>query len=118
MKAILPVELEAKRITVGRMASSTIDGPNGVFELRNKNNPLIVVASNGGGWDHVSVSAIDIPTWKEMCYVKDLFFREDEVVIQYHPAKVDYINNCNTCLHMWRPQNEFIPTPPKIMVGI
>jgi len=119
MKAIVPAELERKRIIAGRGASTATYGMNGAFTLRYKNKSLFVIASDGGEWDHVSVSLKSrTPTWEEMCYVKDLFFREDEVVIQYHPAKADYVNNCNTCLHMWRPQNEFIPTPPRIMVGI
>lgn len=85
------------------------------FEGRN----FAVVASNGGSWDHVSVSLPNrCPNWREMCFVKQLFWNDDEVVIQYHPAKQDYINNCPTCLHMWKPQNEVLPMPDKIMVGI
>ena len=50
--------------------------------------------STGGGWDHVSVCPYNrrTPTWDEMCAVKDMFFRDDEVVVQYHPAKSEYVN--------------------------
>lgn len=52
-----------------------------------------VVWSFGGGWDHVSVSFMNrCPTWAEMCKVKDLFFREDECCVEYHPAKSEYVN--------------------------
>lgn len=76
-----------------------------------------VVWSIGGGWDHVSVSFSNrCPTWEEMCRVKDAFFREDECCVEYHPKKSDYVNNMPYCLHIWRPQNADLPTPPKIFV--
>lgn len=58
------------------------------------------------------------PTWEEMCRLKDMFFRDDEVVVQYHPAKSEYVNNMPNCLHLWRPIEQPMPTPPAIMVGI
>lgn len=36
---------------------------------------------------------------------KDMFFKEDEIVVQYHPAKSEYVNNMPNCLHLWRPTN-------------
>lgn len=80
-----------------------------------------VIWSFGGGWDHVSVAPYKrgyTPTWGEMCRVKDIFFREDETVVQYHPAKTDYVNNVSNCLHLWRPQEVEMPTPPAIFVGL
>ncbi|MBR5818147.1 MAG: hypothetical protein IKY62_05825 [Clostridia bacterium] len=47
-----------------------------------------------------------------------MFFREDETVVQYHPAKSEYVNNVPNCLHLWRPTGAEMPTPPAIMVGI
>lgn len=95
------------------------DGGNGWIHHPLFKRPMLVVFSNGGGWDHVSVSFRNkTPTWDEMCIVKDIFFNEDEVVIQYHPAKEDYINNHPHTLHLWKPQKEKIPTPPTIMAGI
>ena len=77
-----------------------------------------VVWSWGGGWDHVSVSPIkrNVPSWDEMCRVKDMFWNEDEVVVQYHPRKSDYVNICKNCLHLWKPLESDMPTPPKIYV--
>lgn len=80
-----------------------------------------VIWSFGGGWEHVSVSPYKhshTPTWDEMCSLKDMFFKDDEVVVQYHPAKGEYVNNMPNCLHLWRPINEVLPTPPSIMVGV
>ena len=91
----------------------------GWYEIPFEGRTLIVVSSLAMGWDHVSVSLKNrCPNWREMCHIKDLFWNDDEVVIQYHPAKKDYINNCATCLHLWKPQDQVVPTPPTIMVGI
>lgn len=73
-----------------------------------------VIWSNGGGWDHVSVCPYNnkTPEWDDMCLIKDMFFYDEEVVVQYHPAKSEYVNKVPNCLHLWRPQNEALPTPP------
>jgi hypothetical protein len=83
--------------------------------------PLKVLSSplGQGEWDHVSVSLPDrCPTWDEMCFVKNLFFSESDVVIQYHPAKKDYINNHPYCLHLWKCNVQDFPTPPSLLVGL
>ena len=80
-----------------------------------------VIWSFGGGWDHGSGAPYQrsyVPSWEDMCRLKDMFFREDETVVQYHPAKSEYVNTVENCLHLWRPQNETLPTPPSIMVGV
>lgn len=72
-----------------------------------------------GSWEHVSVSVSrkpqDIPTWLEMCFVKDLFWTPEETVVQFHPAKSDYVNVYN-CLHLWKPPYEVV-LPPKIALA-
>lgn len=78
-----------------------------------------VIWSFGGGWDHVSVAPFRsnyTPGWNDMCWIKDLFFKPDEVAVQYHPAKSEYVNIKQNCLHLWRPQTENMPTPPRYMV--
>lgn len=80
-----------------------------------------IIWSFGGGWEHVSVCPYKrsyTPSWAEMCKIKDIFWRDDEVVVQYHPAKSEYVNNMPNCLHLWRPISQVLPTPPAIMVGI
>lgn len=80
-----------------------------------------VIWSNGAGWDHVSVAPYNrrvVPTWDDMCRLKDMFFREDEIAVQYHPPKSEYVNNVPNCLHLWRPTEAEMPTPPAILVGI
>lgn len=95
------------------------EGNNGYFKIPFESYEFTVIASDGGGWEHVSVSMpTRTPSWKQMCFVKNLFWDDEDVVIQYHPAKKDYVNLHEHTLHMWRPVGQEIPTPPKLFVGI
>lgn len=90
----------------------------GLFSIPFRGRSLKVIASNGLGWDHVSVSLTNrCPNWEEMSFVKSLFWDDDECVMQLHPPKSDYINNHRYCLHLWKPQHEVIPMPLNEMVG-
>ncbi len=102
-----------KRVTILALGA---DGGFGVVDLGAAES-AIVIFSWGLGWDHVSVSYKNrCCTWEEMCKVKEIFFRDDEWAVQYHPAKKDYINRHPYTLHLWRPQNHYMPKPPKWMV--
>lgn len=115
MRAQTGKTLESHRITEGPMASRRDDGFNGAFILP---GGLRIICSDGFAWEHVSVSREDrCPTWEEMCFVKDLFWDEHEWVVQYHPPKASHINCHPFCLHLWRPTNSYLPTPPPWMVG-
>ena len=46
---------------------------------------------------------IDIPTWDDMCVLKDIFFDDEEEVYQIHPKKSEYVNMSKNCLHLWKP---------------
>lgn len=93
------------------------DKHNGAFMMKIKGETYTIIASDGGGWDHVSISSKHkVPSWATMCQVKDLFFHEEEIVMQLHPKKSDYVNIDKNCLHLWRPQQVDIPTPPKSFV--
>jgi hypothetical protein len=73
------------------------------FEGRN----LTVMATDWGCWQQVSVSLPNrCPNWREMCFVKDLFWDENEECIQFHPKKSDYVNLHEYTLHMWKPPIE------------
>lgn len=73
------------------------------------------------GWEHLSVSPQPqrgkVPEWDVMCRVKDIFWSEEECCIEYHPRKSQYVNNNETCLHIWRPIVATIPEPPTILLG-
>lgn len=110
---------ESKRIRQGGMGTDESDGNNGCFQAIIRGNLFLIIASDGAGWEHVSVSLPKrCPTWEEMCAIKNLFWGEDDCVIQYHPAKKDYVNNHLYCLHLWRPTNASIPTPSTELVGV
>lgn len=109
---------EKYRIRNGRMATDPSYGNNGAFFVRTNQIVLKVIASDGNGWEHVSVSLSDrCPTWKEMNIIKDLFWEPEDCVIQYHPPQSEYINCHPYCLHLWRPIDKTIPIPPTWMVG-
>lgn len=93
------------------------DGGHGWIHLPHVKKPLAVVFSWGGGWDHVSISHRSrIPSWDEMCMVKEIFFDDEECVVQYHPPRSQYVNNHPNVLHLWKPQDVEMPMPPKIFV--
>ena len=107
---------ENKRL---RVLIEGMDGGKGIISF-----PLwrgTVIWSNGAGWEHVSVSPESkrvIPTWDDMCKVKEIFFNDDEAVIQIHPPKDKYVNNVPNCLHLWRCTYKEMILPPSCLVGI
>jgi len=126
---------ERYRIKVGRQASDASFGNNGAFSLPSPipGHQLFIIASDGSDWDecglsgepweHVSIHCeagrrVRVPTWIEMCAIKDLFWDDEDVVIQFHPRKSEYVNNHEATLHLWRPTASVLPTPPAITVGI
>lgn len=102
--------------------SSSLDGNNGAFMIpgRTPKDQLFVIASDGAGWEHVSVSKrYSCPTWDEMCVIKALFWDDPEdYAIQFHPPRSEYVNNHPYCLHLWRPVDQPVPLPGAHLVGI
>ena len=125
MRQSFSEDVENGRLTTG--AQATIHGQRfGAFCIRDPETRTllnIIVSSGedwagcglpGAPWEHVSVSTmLRCPLWSEMCWVKKLFFDDDECVIEYHPAKSAYVNTHGNCLHLWRPSLTPIPMPPK-----
>lgn len=110
---------EKYRIKSGRFGSTKEYGNNGAFAIKKGRLKMQVIASDGGGWDHVSVTIVNrqrTPTWQEMCFIKDLFFDKDECAVQFHPSESQYVNNHKYCLHLWKPQFGPLQIPLKIMV--
>ena len=98
------------------------DGIGGVIYDKNTRVKLNFILSWGAGWEHCSVSITDrykrTPSWEQMCFIKNSFWNEDECCVEYHPAKKDYVNNHEYCLHIWKPIEQELPMPPSIMVGL
>jgi hypothetical protein len=89
----------------------------GAFTIPYNARYFRVVASTGEGWDHISVSTSGrTPTWKEMDYIKRLFFKDDEWAYQLHAPPSKHINNHPHCLHIWRSHISPVPTPPENFV--
>lgn len=106
---------EIYRVLNGVLGTRPGDGNKGFFLLP---GGLRVIATDGLGWEHASVSLrTRCPTWAEMCRVKGLFWEPEDVVMQLHPRQSEYVNCHPNCLHLWRPIGVDIPTPPPWMVG-
>lgn len=95
------------------------EGNNGCFLMKLNGTKVKIMSGEGLGWEHVSVSRVDkkMPNWNLMCAVKELFWDDEDCVVQYHPPKSEYVSYHPTCLHLWRPINEKMPAPPSYMVG-
>lgn len=96
-------------------------GFNGYFEFEVNCIPVRCVASDGMGWQHVSVSlkaSSFTASWDMMCKIKDLFWEPEDAVIQIHPPKSEYVNFHKGCLHLWRcTDGREQPLPHWILVG-
>lgn len=114
------------RVRTGMLGSTDAIGNNGAFMLPNRIGrvgmrqfPLKVIASDGEGWEHVSVSLpTRTPTWAEMDYCKGMFWDDSDCVMQLHPPRSDWVNNHSYCLHLWRPIGIEVLRPPSWMVGV
>lgn len=111
-------------LTHPRLGSTAADGNNGAFELESCEPGwhLFIIASDGGGWEHVSIHSrrrdqMRVPTWREMTFVKGLFWDAEDVAVQYHPRRSEYVNQHPAVLHLWRPVDVDLPTPPPEFVG-
>lgn len=108
------------RLKSGPYGSTESDGFNGFFCLLVNGLKIKVLSGIGCGWHHVSVSIHDSdqpPSWSVMCQVKDLFYEPEDWVVQYHPAKSEYVNFHLGVLHLWKCLDREMPTPPSILVG-
>jgi hypothetical protein len=105
------------------LASNSTYGNNGAFAIPlDKDITAFVIASDGMGWEHVSVhiearGKNKVPTWDQMCRIKGIFWSDEDCVIQYHPPRSQYINCHEHTLHLWRPRGVILPIPPSIMIG-
>jgi hypothetical protein len=97
-----------------RIAHGGTDNPSheGCFRVHHRGRWFKVIASTGGGWDHVSVSCEPgrgLPGWYDLEYIKRLFFKGDETAMQLHVPASEHVSMLEV-LHLWR--------PPSIFVGV
>lgn len=106
------------------LSSNDDFGNMGAFEIPLSNRTTaFVIAADELGWEHVSAHVVSdkkrrTPSWAEMCKIKDMFWDDEDCVIQYHPPKSEYVNNHKYVLHLWKPKGIEIPMPDSILVGI
>lgn len=121
MRKTLPDKLEAGRLTSGPLASHAGMGVFGSFVIQGPCGAQLRIVSSGSwlergdldNWEHVSISTPKrCPNWIEMCFVKDLFWHEEETAIQFHPPRSEYVNNHPYCLHLWWPVDGHVRLPP------
>jgi len=90
------------------------DAYNGILILTGQTKKFIFCMSvdecQNGKREHVSVSLKNsnktLPTWKDMCRIKDIFWNGDEEVHQIHPKAEQYVHgvgDTENVLHLWRP---------------
>lgn len=98
-------------------------GNNGLFHIPFEEGIIAhVLASDGRGWEHVSVHIVEngkqeTPTWDEMCAIKDIFWDDEDCVVQYHPPKSQYVNHHEHVLHLWRSTEFEFTVPDPILIG-
>jgi len=120
---------EKNRVTKNHpLASDSSYGNEGAFVITHpkiNNYSFFAIASDGEGWEHVSVSLSSTerkvercPTWEEMCFIKDIFWDKGDCVIQYHPPEKDYVSMHHYCLHLWKSTTFEQPVPDSMLVGI
>ena len=123
MRQIVASKLVEGRIRRGDYGTTESDGLMGAFQIVGPTGDVLRILSSGTGelaegWEHVSVSTRDrTPNWAEMTFVKNLFWGEEECVVQYHAPRSQYVNHHPYCLHLWRPIEAALPTPPSHFVG-
>lgn len=123
MRTKFPDHIEDGRVLTGHMQSEYGD-TFGAFHLTRVRVQFVAIASSGDElvqWEHVSVRARDykgerVPTWEEMCWIRDQFWLPEECVVQYHPPHAEYVNHHPCVLHLWRPTSVDLPRPPIIAV--
>ena len=79
---------------------------SGFIKLTDAGTCTLMWCDNEAGWEHVSISPkkkYKMPTWNDMCQLKDIFFNSDEEVLQLHPKRSEYVNIMENCLHLWKP---------------
>jgi len=94
-----------RRNTALKIDHATIHGGYGDIKIGTWTGSVIW-GTDENGWEHVSVSPYTptIPSWDDMCKIKDIFWDEEEAVFQIHPPRSKYVNMMENCLHLWRPK--------------
>lgn len=84
----------------------------GWIDLYDFQGSVVFGYNEHGTWEHVSVSHRNkrkMPTWEDMCRIKEMFWGKDVTCVQFHPAESAYVHGVmgedTNILHLWRPVN-------------
>lgn len=70
--------------------------------LRVLSSVVVDREQDGRRWHHVSASRANrLPSWEDMCEVKELFVGLERKGIQIFPPRSEYCNGHPFCLHLW-----------------
>jgi len=104
----------------------SLTGDNfGAFVISRLGVKLFLVVSDGDewpfpppAWEHASItlSVKRTPHWAEMCWVREQLWDAEDLVLQIHPPRSEYVNLHEYALHLWRPIDYDLPRPPRITV--
>ena len=102
----------SKNKYVTYLEPSPLGGYHGTIAFRHGDTRefVFVMTVDSDNWEHVSVhiqgEEKEMPTWDDMCRIKDIFWHDHEEVHQIHPAKANYVHkfgDLENILHLWRP---------------
>lgn len=118
MKEKLPANLIQYRIQLPGYERLYGDDIQGAFMIPYMDYEIRVISGCGDNWDHVSVSRYHRqPYWAEMDWVRRLFFKSSETVLQIHPPTRLHINYHQHVLHLWRAWDVEYTLPPRWMIA-
>ena len=66
---------------------------------------LIIDDNKVGRIEHASINCLvhnHLPTWEELCELKDIVWFDEEECYQVFPKKSQYVNFAKNCMHIWR----------------
>lgn len=95
------------------MVQETLNGRSWVNSIRRMTVMQSVdFEEDGKLWVHTSLSREDraVPTYEEVCLVKDLFVGKNRLAVQLFVPADEHVNLHPGCLHLWTPV-EHRPVP-------
>lgn len=103
MKSIKEISENIKVFNIMQMGNNFIYA---LVKLPDCGTCTLLAGNNEDGMEHVSVSPrkkFRIPSWDDMCVLKDICWNDEEEVYQIMPKKSQYVNIVENCLHLWKP---------------
>lgn len=107
MRSLKELEKVNRLKIEGIMIIDNVETVHGIIRLKGRRFHVIF-SDHEGGYEHVSVSALNpkvLPTWEQMCELKDIFFYPEELAVQIHPKASEYVHgvgDLKNTLHLWR----------------